>query len=143
MKMNSYEEGSSTMKQVLQFLKEAQTFYVATMDGDRPRVRPFGAICEFEGKLYISTGNQKKVFAQLQKNPKVEICAMVNGKWIRVEAEAISDPRREARAAMLAEYDGVLTRMYSVDDGIFEVLYLQNATATIASFTEAPVEIKF
>lgn len=131
------------MKQVLQFLKDAGTFYIATSDGDQPRVRPFGAVCEFEGKLYIPTNNQKKVFAQMMKNPKIEICGMADGKWIRVEAEVVNDTRREARSAMLEEYGDGLKSMYSLDDGIFEVLYLKNATATICSFTAEPVVIKF
>lgn len=131
------------MEQVLQFLKDANTFYIATVEGNQPRVRPFGGICEFEGKLYIPTNNKKKVFAQMQENPKVEICGMAHGKWIRIEAEAVRDTRREARQAMLEEYGEALTRMYSLDDGIYEVLYLKNATATINSFTEEPVVIKF
>lgn len=131
------------MKRVLQFLKDAKTFYIATADGDQPRVRPFGGISEFEGKLYIPTNNKKKVFAQMMKNPKIEISGMADGKWIRIEAEVVNDTRREARAAMLDEYGEALTRMYSLDDGIFEVLYLKNATATICSFTEEPIEIKF
>ena len=131
------------MEQVLQFLKDANTFYIATVEEDQPRVRPFGGICEFEGKLYIPTNNKKKVFAQMQKNPKVEICGMAHGQWIRIEAEAVNDTRREARKAMLEEYGEALTRMYSLDDGIFEVLYLKNATATIYSFTADPIVIKF
>lgn len=131
------------MEQVLQFLKDANTFYIATVEENQPRVRPFGGICEFEGKLYIPTSNKKKVFAQMQKNPKVEICGMAYGQWIRIEAEAVNDTRREARKAMLEEYGEALTRMYSLDDGIFEVLYLKNATATIYSFTAEPIVIKF
>lgn len=124
-------------------MKDAGTFYLATSDGDQPRVRPFGGICEFEGKLYIPTNNKKKVFAQMLKNPKVEICGMAHGNWIRIEAEAVNDTGREARAAMLEEYGDALKRMYSLDDGIYEVLYLKNATATIYSFTAEPVVIKF
>lgn len=130
------------MEEVLKFLKESGTFYLATAEGDQPRVRPFGAVCGFEGKIYIVTNNQKKVYDQMMKNPKVEISGMVGGKWIRIEALAVRDDRREARAAMLEDNPG-LGRMYSVDDGIVEVLYLKDATATISSFTEAPVVIKF
>ena len=130
------------MEEVLKFLKESGTFYLATAEGDQPRVRPFGAVCSFEGKIYIVTNNQKKVYDQMMKNPKVEISGMVGGKWIRIEALAVRDDRREARAAMLEDNPG-LGRMYSVDDGIVEVLYLKDATATISSFTEAPVVIKF
>jgi len=130
------------MEKVLQFLQEAGTFYLATIDGDQPRVRPFGAVCEFEGKLYITTNNQKSVSIQMQKNPKVEISGMVGGSWIRLEAEAVRDDRREARKAMLDANES-LRGMYSEDDGVMEVLYLQNATATFCSFTEEPTSVKF
>lgn len=131
------------MEEVLKFLRDSKVYYIATMDGEQPRVRPFSGISEFEGRLYVPTGNHKKFFAQIMKNPKVEICSMANGKWIRIEAEVVNDTRREAKAAMLDYYGEALTKMYSLDDGIFEVLYLKNATATIYSFTAEPVEIKF
>lgn len=131
------------MKEVLDYLKACGTFYLATNEGDQPRVRPFGAVCEFEGKLYFTTNNKKNVFAQMKKNPKVEISAMNKGTWIRLEAEAVHDDRREAREAMMEDNKAVLSKMYSVDDGIFEVLYLKNATATICSFTGEPKVIKF
>ena len=130
-------------KQVLEFLKDAKVFYVATIDGDRPRVRPFSGISTFEGKLYMPTGNHKKVFAQMMANPHVEICGMAHGKWIRIEAEVERDPRREAKQAMLDAYGTALTRLYSLDDGIFEVFFLKNAEATICSFTEQPEVIRF
>lgn len=131
------------MKEALQFLKDAGTFYLATADGEQPRVRPFGAVAEFEGKLYIVTNNQKDVYQQLQKNPKVEISGMTkDGKWIRLSAEAVRDDRFEARKAML-DANPSLRGMYSEDDGKVEVLYLQNATAVICSFTEAPVTYQF
>ena len=128
---------------VKQFLKDAGVFYIATVDGDRPRVRPFGAVCEFEGKLYIPTNNQKNVFAQMKANPHIEISTLCQCKWIRLEAEVVCDTRREARKAMLDEYSETLTKMYSLDDGIFEVLYLKNAKATFCSFTESPETVEF
>lgn len=131
------------MEETLKFLQDCKTFYLATVEGDQPHVRPFGAVCGFEGKLYITTNNQKKVFAQMEKNPKIEICGMAHGKWIRVEAEARCDRRREARQAMMDANTAALSKMYSVDDGIFEVFYLENATATIYSFTADPVVYKF
>ena len=134
-------KGYDLVDRVLNFLKEAKVFYIATIDGNKPRVRPFGGISEFEGKLYIPTNNQKKVFKQMMENPNIEICGMVNGRWIRIEAEVVNDTRREARKAMLDAYGEALTRMYSLDDGIFEVLYLKNATATISSFAEKPIVI--
>ena len=130
------------MEEILKYLRECQTFYIATMDGDQPRVRPFGAVAEFEGRLYFITNNQKNVFKQMSMNPKIEISGVNKGTWIRLEAKAVVDSRREAREKMLSENPS-LSRMYSVDDGIMEVLYLQNATATISSFTAAPKVIKF
>ena len=130
------------MKKTLQFLKDARTFYLATMDGDQPRVRPFGAVAEFEDKLYLITANTKDVYAQLMKNPKVEISGMADGKWIRLSGELVRDDRVEARRAML-EANPSLRRMYSEQDGKMEVLYLKNAVSTICSFTEAPVTTRF
>lgn len=125
------------MEKALEFLKKCGTFYLATVEEDQPRVRPFGAVCAFEGKLYIITNNQKKVFAQLRANPKAEISGMSEGKWIRLAGEFVLDERREAREAMLAANPG-LKNMYSADDGIMEVLYLKNAEAAVCSFTAPP-----
>lgn len=130
------------MKRVYEFLKNAGVYYLATIENDQPRVRPFGTIDLYEGKLYIQTGKVKKVAEQLKKNPKVEISAMHNGSWIRLEAEAILDEDIEAQRHMLDEYPN-LKGMYQVGDGNTEVYYLKNATATISSFTEKPVVIKF
>ena len=130
------------MKETLEFLKKAGTFYLATMDGDQPRVRPFGAVCEFEGKLYLVTNNKKDVYKQIMANPKIEISGMADGKWIRLSGEAVQDPRREAKKAMLDANPG-LRGMYNEDDGIVEVLYLKNATAVFCSFTDAPVTHTF
>ena len=130
------------MEEALQFLQKAGTFYLATVDGDQPRVRPFGAVCEFEGKLYIVTNNEKDCYKQMIANSKVEISGMADGKWIRLTAEAIRDDRREARVAML-EVNKSLRNMYNENDGRVEVLYLKNATVSICSFTEAPVTFRF
>lgn len=131
------------MKEILEYLKKNPTFFIATCEGDQPRVRPFGAVTEFEGKLYIVTNNQKKVYAQMQDNPKVEISVMgKDGTWLRLEAKAVHDDRREARVKMM-EDNVVLQKMYTVDDNLMEVLYLQDATATIYSFTGEPKVIKF
>ena len=130
------------MKEVLEFLQKAGTFYVATVDGDQPHVRPFGAVCEFEGKLYLVTNNTKDVYKQMLANPKLEISSMADNKWIRLSAEVVRDDRREARKAMLDANEG-LRNMYNEDDGKVEVLYLKNATAAICSFTEPPVSYSF
>ena len=131
------------MKEVLQFLQDAGVFYIATMDGDQPRVRPFGAINEFEGKIYIITSNEKDVYKQMQKNPKVEISGMnKEGKWIRLSCEVVRDDRTEAKKSML-DANPTLRAMYSEEDGKMEVLYFKNANASICSFTEAPVSYQF
>lgn len=130
------------MQETVNFLKEAGTFYLATVDKDKAKVRPFGAVAVFEDKLYICTNNKKDVFKQMKENPNVEISATVKGSWIRIGAKAIQDDRKEARQAMLDQNPG-LEDMYKVDDGIFEVLYLQDATSTIASFTGEPKVEKF
>ncbi len=131
------------MEEVLQFLKNSGVFYVATVDGDQPRVRPFGAIAKFENRLYIMTNNQKDVFRQIERNPKLEISAMTpDGRWIRLVAEAVCDPRFEARKAML-DANPSLRGMYSEHDGIMEVLCLKNASGAICSFTAAPQPFAF
>ena len=130
------------MEKVLEFLKCAGVYYLATADGDQPRVRPFGTINLFDGKLYIQTGKVKDVSKQLHLNPKAEICAFKDGTWLRVAAELIPDDRREARASMLDAYPQ-LRGMYSEDDGNTEVFYMKDATATISSFTKAPEVIRF
>ncbi len=130
------------MLEVYEFLKKCGTFYLATTEGDQPRVRPFGAVDVFENKLYIQTGKVKKVSKQMAANPKIEICGMDGEKWIRIEAVAIEDDRIEAKQHML-DSNPVLKSMYAADDGNTEVLYLKNATATISSFTEKPKVIHF
>lgn len=130
------------MQQTYEFLKKCGTYYLATVEGDQPRVRPFGTVDIFDGKLYIQTGKKKAVADQLKKNPKVEISGMTQGKWIRVSAEAILDERIEAQEHMLDAYPS-LKGMYQAGDGNTEVYYLQNAKVTISSFTEPPVEIEF
>ena len=130
------------MQRVEKFLKEAGTYYLATVDGDQPRVRPFGTAHIFEGKLYIQTGNKKDVSKQIHANPKVEICAFKDGVWLRVAGELVSDDRREAKQSMLDAYPS-LQGMYSADDDNTEVLYFKNATATFSSFTGAPEVVTF
>lgn len=130
------------MKETYEFLKEAGTFYIATIDGDKPRVRPFGVVNIFEDKLYIQTGKVKNVSKQIQANPNVEICAFNNGKWIRVSGKLVRDDRIEAKQSML-DANPVLKNMYSAEDDNTEVLYFTDATATIYSFTEEPKEYKF
>ncbi|MBQ6061029.1 MAG: pyridoxamine 5'-phosphate oxidase family protein [Clostridia bacterium] len=130
------------MQEVYEFLKNCGTYYLATVDGDQPRVRPFGTVDIFEGKLYIQTGKVKDVSKQLQKNPKAEICAFANGTWVRVAGELIRDDRIEAKKHMLDAYPS-LQGMYKADDDNTEVLYFRNATATFSSFGGAPKTVTF
>ena len=130
------------MERVYEFLKNAGTYYLATVEGDQPRVRPFGTALIFEGKLYIQTGKVKPCSKQLAANPKAEICAFAGGKWIRIAGELIDDDRFEAKKAMLDAYPN-LRGSYSEDDGNTQVLYFKNATATISSFVSDPEVITF
>ncbi len=130
------------MQEVLEFLKAAGTYYLATMDGDQPRVRPFGTIDLFEDRLYIQTGKCKAVADQLKANPKIEISAMHEGRWIRLAAEAILDENIEAQIHMLDNYP-TLKGMYTPGDGNTEVYFLRNATAAICSFTNEPEVYEF
>ena len=130
------------MERVCKFLKEAGVYYLATVEGDQPRVRPFGTAHIFEGKLYIQTGKVKPTSRQLMANPKAEICAFHNGAWVRVAGELIEDDRVEARASMLDAYPN-LRGMYNENDGNTQVFYFQNATATFSSFAAAPETVTF
>lgn len=118
------------MERVCKFLKDAGTYYLATVEGDQPRVRPFGTAHIFEGKLYIQTGKVKAVSRQLAANPKVEICAFMKGKWLRLAGELVEDDRVEAKASLLEAYPS-LQKMYAADDGNTQVWYFKNATATL------------
>lgn len=130
------------MNEVYDFLKACGTYFLATDDNGQPRVRPFGTVNIFEGKLYIQTGKSKNVSKQIQKNARVEVCASKGPEWIRVEGELVRDDRREPKADMLEHYPD-LKKMYSADDDNTEVLYFKNATATFCSFTAAPKVVKF
>ena len=130
------------MQRIYDFLKEAGTYYLATVEGDQPRVRPFGTVDLYNGKLGIQTGKKKELFAQISKNPKVEICAMRGGEWIRVSGEVYPDDSIDACEHMLNDYPD-LRSLYTPGDGNCVVLYFKNGTATISSFTAAPVVIEF
>ena len=130
------------MESVYEFLKSAGTYWLATVEGDQPRVRPFGTVHLFEGRLYIQTGRVKPVSKQIGANPKVEIAAFKDGTWLRVACELVEDDRVEARKAMLDAYPS-LRAMYDENDGNTQVLFMKNATATFSSFTAAPVVVKF
>ena len=140
---NPVLKGAFTMKEVLEYLKSCGTFYLATEEDGQPHVRPFGAVCDYEGKLYFVTNNQKNVYRQMIKNGKVEICGMNQGTWVRVEGEVKEDLRREARVAMMDANESSLKSMYTVDDNLMTVFYYEHGTATIYSFADEPKVIKF
>ena len=126
------------IERVYQFLEEAGTYYLATMEGDQPRVRPFGTALLYEGKLYIQTGKIKPVSKQIKANPKVEICAFKGGQWLRLSGILEEDDRREVKKAMLDKMP-TLRAMYNEDDGNTEMLYFKSGEATFSSFV-APSE---
>jgi uncharacterized pyridoxamine 5'-phosphate oxidase family protein len=132
------------MQEVYDFLKKTQTYYLATVEGGQPRVRPFGTVDLFDGKLYIQTGKSKDVSKQIAANPKIEICAFDRdgGKWLRIQAAAQEDPRKEAKKHMLDAYPNLRDR-YSEDDGNTQVLYLKDATAVFSEFGKEPRIVKF
>lgn len=130
------------MQKVCDFLKNAGVYYLATVEGNQPRVRPFGTAHIFEGKLYIQTGKCKPVSKQILENPNAEICAFKDGVWLRVSAELVEDDRVEAKKSMLDDYSE-LRAMYDENDGNTQVFYLQNAVATFSSFTAEPEVIEF
>ncbi len=130
------------MREVYEYLKKAGAYFLATVGGDQPRVRPFGTYNIFEDKLYIQTGLIKNVAKQMLANPKVEISAMVENSWIRIEAEAVYEDNIEAQKSMLEAYPS-LQANYQPGDGNTAVYYLKNATATIYGFGAEPKVIKF
>ena len=130
------------MKRVYDFLKECKTYYLATVENNQPRVRPFGTVNIFDGKLYIQTGKVKPVSKQISENPKVEICAFDGEKWLRLSGELKEDDRVEAKKSMLDSYPE-LRGMYDENDANTQVLYFKKLTAVFSSFTSAPEVIEF
>ena len=130
------------VERAAKFLKDAETYYLATADGDQPRVRPFGTAHVYEGRLYIQTGKVKDVSRQILANPKVEICAFNGNEWIRIAGSLVDDDRVEARASMLDAYPS-LKNMYAADDGNTQVFYFKDAVATISAFTHEPETFTF
>ena len=130
------------MEEVLKFVKECGVYYLATVDGDKPKVRPFGTLEIFEDKLYIQTGKVKNVSKQIETNPWVELCCFKDGKWLRLSGKLVRDDRIEAKKDML-DKNPDLRRMYSEDDDNTEVLYFDGGEAVISSFTEEDKVIKF
>lgn len=130
------------MDEVYEFLKKCGTYYLATVEGDQPRVRAFGTIDLFEGKLYIQTGKVKEVSKQMMANPKIEICAFDGNTWLRLVAKAVEDDRYEARKHMLDAYPS-LQKMYQPDDGNTQVFALEDCKAVFSSFTEEPRTVEF
>ncbi len=129
------------IEKVYYFLQDAGTYYLATAEGNQPRVRPFGTVLLYDGKLYIQTGKSKDVSRQIAANPNVELCAFMNGTWLRVAGELVNDDDREVKVAMLQKMPE-LASMYSADDNM-QMLYLKNVTATFSSFTSDPETVRF
>ncbi|MBO4695464.1 MAG: pyridoxamine 5'-phosphate oxidase family protein [Clostridia bacterium] len=130
------------MQEVYDFLKKCGTYYLATVEGTEPKVRPFGTINIFDGKLYIQTGKVKPTYRQIKANPNVEISAFINGQWIRLKGKLVEDDRREAKKSMLDAYPE-LRGMYNEDDGNTVVFYFEDAVATFYSFGGVPKEVRF
>ena len=130
------------MEKTVKFLNDAKTFFIATINNDKPEVRPFGAIGVFENKLYIMTGAKKDVAKQIELNNNVAITAMYNGNWIRISTKLIKDERIEAKKAMLDQNPN-LRGMYNENDSNMVVYYLKDAKSTFCSFTEAPTKEEF
>ena len=133
-----------TMQSVYEFIKECKTYYLATVEADgQPRVRPFGTIDIFNGKLYIQTGKKKNVSKQLAANPKAELCCFDGKKWLRLSGELVNDDSVEAKKHMLDNYPN-LRGMYNENDDNTQVLYFKNATAVFTSFGGGePKTVKF
>ncbi len=137
------QKGGKPMREVHDFLKDCGYYFLATSEGDQPRVRPFGTAAIFEGKLYIQTGKKKDVSRQMAKNSKIEICAYDGkGKWLRIQATVENDDNIAAKRFMLDSYPE-LKGMYSAEDDNTQVLYLKNAKATFYAFDEAPRTVEF
>lgn len=129
------------MNKVVEFLNEAKVYYLATIEGDQPRVRPFGATAEYNGKVYLATRNDKNVYTQFVENPKIELSGTSNGKWIRITGAAVVDERIEAKEAML-DANPFLKSMYSMDDGKLAVFYIDQMKAVLYSNSEQPIELE-
>ena len=130
------------MQEVYEFLKEAKTYFLATVEGDQPRVRPFGTYVVYEGKLYIQTGKVKDVSKQMGANPKVEICALNGDQWVRIAAEVVNDDRVEVKRVVLDMYPELKGR-YTAEDDNTQTLYLKNAVATFSTFTGVIKTVEF
>jgi len=130
------------MNEVYEFLKKCGVYYLATIDNNKPKVRPFGTIDMYNGKLYIQTGKVKDVANQMKTNSNVELSGMFEDKWIRVSAQVVLDESIEAQKHMLDSYPS-LQGMYKAGDGNTEVYYLKNVTAQICSFSQEPKIIEF
>lgn len=139
---SSKEKIMKNMQDVCTFIKEARTYFIATVEGDQPRVRPFGTIHVYQGRLYIQTGKRKDFSRQLAVNPKAELCAFNGKEWLRLSGTLVNDDSLEAKESMLEQYPE-LKSMYSATDDNTQVLYFKDATAILYSFGNAPVTVKF
>lgn len=121
------------MKTVYDFLRECGVFYVLTVDGDFPTGRPFGAVMEHEGKLYISTANSKDVYKQIIEKGKVCIVAKKpeSRTWIRIKGIA-EECRNIGMKEKMMEVCPILSKRYpSAECGYFAIFGIEVISAAI------------
>ena len=130
------------MNKVVEELKKVKVFYIATVENDQPRVRPFSSVAEFEDNAYICCGNYKEIYKQISANPKIELCGMYDGgTWLRVSAIAVEDNRVEVQQAVLDDSTGP-KQLYKAGDGRFVTYKLTEVKALKYNFYAAPEEVK-
>lgn len=129
------------MSNVVDFLNEIKVYYLATVEESEARIRPIGATVKFNERVYFATNNQKEMFKQIANNPSIAVSGFNGEKWIRITGNAVIDNSSDAKKAML-EANPELKNMYSVEDGIFEVFYIDNMKATLHSFAGDTVELE-
>lgn len=130
------------MNRIVEELKKVKVFYIGTIEGDKPKVRPFSSVAEFEGHAYLCTGNHKDIYKQIKANPHIELCGMYDGgTWLRVEATLVEDNRIEVQQAVLDDPTGP-SQLYKAGDGRFVTFKLTDIKALKFNFYSAPEEIK-
>jgi len=132
-----------TLTKIYDFLHEAKRFFVATVDKDKPRVRPFGSYMIYDGKLYFSTADTKPFWRQIIENPNIEICACDGeGGWLRIEAKANPDRRKVVKEAMLRQ-NPRLQQIYEAHGKHVALFYITNATAAFENLKGEKEVFKF
>lgn len=121
------------MNETFKFLKEnTQVNYLATINGDKPSLRPFGDPFSYDGKIYVITNKKKDVSKQIARNNHVCIVAYDNENWIRINCELVDDSDNiNAKKAAISEYAWAESAGYTLDNPNFQILYMHNVTAVI------------